>query len=258
MEKKRIIKLIKNKKELSGIADSVVLYCLDGYLKKYKIKKELLDKKEEKIIVKEIRKELRGLSGRFQKGLKRRGDLLNKDINEEILATHSSTKERVDYYPELKNIIKKMEVKSVLDLGCGINPIALAERGMKYYAVDINEKELYLVKRFFEQKKIEGKTIVYDLRKINDNLPDSELCLILKVFDVIENKGHRLTELIIERVKCKKFIASFPTKKLSGKPMKFPERKWFEKILIRKGYFYKKVYSENEVFYIFDKSNTNE
>jgi len=137
-------------------------------------------------------------------------DLLNSKKIQELLKTHSSTAERLEYYPELKKLISKMKAKSILDLGCGLNPIALASSKIKYYAADIKEDELDLIKKYFSTKNIKGKTFIYDLTKIDNKLPKTDLCIMFKVLDVID---HRITEKIITRVKCKKILVSFSSKK---------------------------------------------
>ena len=166
------------------------------------------------------------------------------------MQTHTSTSERLDFYPKLKKIIYELEPNSILDLGCGLNPLTLSKKGIKYYASDIKEDELEMVKKFFKRNKIEGKTFIQDLRRDISNLPEADLCIIFKVLDVIEKKSHKFSEKILRTVKCKYFLVSFATKKLSGKSMKSPRRIWFEKILEKLNYSYKKFSSDNEIFYL--------
>ena len=44
-------------------------------------------------------------------------------------------------------------------------------------------------------------------------------------------KVQRFTNKILDIINCRYFLVSFATKKLSGKKMAFPERRWFERIL---------------------------
>jgi len=246
-----LIKKIKEKKELSGTADSVVKETLNTYLKKYNILLGNLSPKEQKIIIKEIRSQLRSLTGQYQKNIKYRPNLINNPT--ELLKTHTSTFERQEDYPNLKALIKKINPKSILDLGCGLNPIALATPKIKYFASDIKEDELEIIKKFFAMNKIKGKTFIYDLRKINSDLPKADLCFIFKVLDIIDKN---LAEKILVLIPCKKILVSFSTKKLSGKKMNKPNRDWFEKILKRLNFEYNKTNTENEVFYLIDKINS--
>ncbi len=250
--KNKIVNIIKQKKELSGITDSVVLEGLEEYLKKHKIELTKLREKEIKLIVKDIRKQLRKYSGMFQKSQKDRLEMLENDKINNLLKTHVSTAERMDFYPKLKEIIKTLDVKSILDLGSGLNPIALAERGIKYYAIDINEENIGLVKEFFKKINISGETFVCDLRKIS-SLQKTDICIIFKVLDIIEEKGHNIAKKIIDKINSKYILISFAKKTLSGKNMRYPRRNWLERLLEKKKWNYKILNSNNEIFYLIEK-----
>jgi len=251
--KRQIINKIRKKKELSGIDKSIISELLDSYIKKRNIFLPNLKKPHIKIIVKDIRAELRKYTGRFQKSTKDRVRLLEENKIGALLKTHISTQERLSFYPKLKEKIRNLKVSSILDLACGINPIALSSPKIKYYASDIKKDELNLIKKYFKKKKITGKTFVYDLRKIKPGLPKADLCLLFKVLDIIEEKGHKLSEKIIKQVPCRYVMVSFPTKKLSGRPMKHPKRIWMEKLLERLSYKYSIFKSSNEIFYLIKK-----
>lgn len=253
-KEREIVQKIKQKKELAGIADSIVKDSLTNYLSKYRLSLDTLSKAELKIIVKDIRAELRNLVGRFQISKKEQNIQFTKEEIDSLLRTHSSTSERLEFYPQLKEIISDLHVSSILDLACGLNPLALANKNLKYYASDINESELSIIKEFFLKKGISGEVFVYDLRKIKDDLPKADICLLFKILDIIDDKKHKTTEKIISKIPCRKLLASFSTKKLSGKKMNYPERVWFEKLLGRLKYNYKKFSSTNEVFYLIDKT----
>lgn len=247
-----IIAEIKKKKELRGTATEVVREALAEYLSKNKISLDNLSPKQQKLVVKEIRSKLRLLVGRFQNSSEKRKSLLSKQDFNELLNTHVSTKERLDFYPKLKQIISDLNVKSILDLGCGLNPIALATEKIKYYAADINEADLEIVREYFKQNKIKGNVFVQDLRNIQSELPKTDLCIILKVLDIIDPK-HNLSGKILEKISAKNLIISFSTRKLSGKKMNFPRRFWFEKLLTSQKLTYKTLESSNELFYLISR-----
>lgn len=247
---KQIASKIKQKKELSGLSDKIVLNVLEECLKKKKLDIENLKNKDFKLLVKSVRAQLRDYAGRFNKNSKSRFKLLKKGRIEDLLKTHISTKERYEIYPQLKKILENLKVKSVLDLGCGINPIALAKSGIEYHACDINEEDLELVSYYFKKNKINGDSFFYDLRNIKEDLPYADICLILKVFDVIEKKGHKLAEKIIKSIKSRYILISFSTKTLSGKPMNHPQRGWIEQLLNRIDYKFSILNCKNEIFYL--------
>lgn len=255
LNKNKLIEKIKQKKELSGLADSLVLDLLENYLKKHLLILKDLTPSQVKVIIKELRAELRNLGGRFQISLKKRLSLLEKEDIPALLKTHSSTAERFYFYPELKSLIESLRISSILDLGCGLNPLALASLRINYYAADINESDLFLVKKFFEKHSLPGKILIFDLRKVNalQTLPKTDLCLLFKVLDIIETKSHKIAKTIIEKLRCKYLLISFATCTLSGKPMAYKNRKWLETILKILNYSYKTFSSHNEIFYLITK-----
>ncbi len=254
----QIIGEIKKKKELAGISDSVVENILSDYLEKYGLNSDKLSKGGIKIIIKEVRANLRNLVGRFQRKPEKRGYLLCSQNFQELLSTHSSTAERLDFYDELKKIIKNTRAKSILDLGCGLNPLALASPETAYYASDINEHELRIIEDFFRQKNIKGETFVCDLKKMDKILPKADLCLLFKVLDVVDPAGKnrgKITKKILSEAHCRKFLVSFSTKKLSGKKMNFPRREWFERMLKKLKMSFSTFESSNEFFYLIENPN---
>lgn len=254
MDKESVISKIKEKKELSGISDILILELLEKKLSKYRINLQEIKKADLKIIVKEVRAELREYSGRFKLPEKKTDILIETNNKEGLLNSHLSTRERLDFYPELKEFLSPLHISSILDLGCALNPIALSSKDIHYYASDIDQGNLDIVKRYFEKNNFPGETFIYDLRNIDfKELPKADLCIIFKVLDIIENKGHKLAEKVITKVPCKYFLVSFATKKISGKSMKFPERHWFELMLNRLGLKFETIHSSNEIFYFIKK-----
>jgi hypothetical protein len=249
---KDLIDKIKQKKELSGIADSVVEEAINRCLKKSRSVSSLRPS-EQKVLVKSVRAELRKYSGRFQASFKRKKELLENSRIKELLETHSSTKERIEFYPELLKIISGLKPESILDLGAGLNPIAIARQGIKYYAVEINTDDLNIVNDYFIKNSIQGEAIIQDLRK-PCNFPEADLCLILKVFDVLESRGHKLAEQILSSLKCRFVLISFSTRTLSNAPMRHPQRGWIERLLGRLSFNFKIFKSRNEIFYLAEKS----
>jgi len=250
---KEIIRIVKKKKELTGLADPLVRDVLNKFVHKHNISFSNLSEKEKKLIVKEVRSTLRLLAGRFRKSKKDKMALLRSGDIKSLLNTHSSTAERLGFYPEFRKIIISMNPSSILDLGCGLNPIALSLKEVTYYASDINTEDLSIVSAYFKKNKLNGKTFVFDLQKMEHKLPKTDIALLLKLLDVVDPK-HKLTENILKKIPSNRLIVSFSTRKLSGKKMNFPRRYWFEKILSKLSYKYSKKSTDNEVFYFIKKS----
>lgn len=249
-----IVAKIQKKKELAGLSSSIVTRAVAQYMKKIPINQEQLTPRQEKLLIKEVRAELRSLTGQFQKSAGKRQYLFEHNDILNLLKTHTSTAERLSFYPQLKKIIHDLKARSILDLGCGLNPIALAEPALLYYALDIKEDELALVKRFFDKNKINGEVKIADLRTLHANeLPSADICLLFKVLDLIEQKGHKRAEALISAIPCRYILASFSTKTLSGKSMNHPQRGWIEQLSKRLGFSFTLINSRNEIFYLIEK-----
>jgi 2-polyprenyl-3-methyl-5-hydroxy-6-metoxy-1,4-benzoquinol methylase len=249
-----IIEEIKSKKELKYITDSIVKSTFESYLKQNGISDiKNLKQKERKLIVKEVRSRLRKYIGRYQVkySFEKRLSLLKEGKIKQLLTTHSSTKERLPHYSKLIKIINKIDPKSILDLACGLNPIALASPGVKYIASDIKEDDIELVNIFFKKKGVPGKATVLDLRSAN-SFPKADLTLLLKVH-ILETKSHKLAKKILSLVKSKNIIISFSTRTLSGKQMRSPRREWLEDILTDLKYKLRIFDTDNEIFYVAEK-----
>lgn len=254
MDMDSLVAQILLKPEFVGLSKELVFSELNVYLRKRNILKKDFTKKDEKLIIKDIRSNLRLLTGRFQNSQKDRNKLLESNNFTAILNTHTSTKERVAIYPKIKELINTLDIVSILDLGCGLNPLALAEKKIKYYASDIREDELNIIKKYFKTMNSESYTFSFDLRNHENysSLPPADLVLIFKVLDIIEKKSHKIATKLISELKCKYALISFATRKISGKKMNSPKRKWFESILFHKSLMFKKFIFENEVFYLID------
>lgn len=242
---------IAKKKELSGLNREIVKEVIGDYLAKNGLRLELLKKQELKIVIKDIRSKLREQAGRFRASFKDREKLLQKSDYDSLLMTHSSTKERMKFYPKLMEIISSLHIKSILDLGCGLNPIALAKPGIAYYASDINQEELSLIKKFFIKNNIQGGIFQCNLLKPEScNFPTADLCIIFKVLDILGKNDYILAKKIISKINSKFLLISFSTRTLSGKAMSRPRRIWLEKLLRSDNYFFEIIKSENEIFYL--------
>lgn len=152
-----------------------------------------------------------------------------------------------ELYAKIFSITKKP--KSILDLGCGLNPVYFPYKDIYYIASDIDKKSLKKVKKHFKKTKINGDLFHLDLNHSNKlkTLKKVDLTLIFKVLD---NFNKSTIKEIIKNTKTNYFIISFPTKTISGKRMNQPKRKWFESLFKT----HKKLRFHNEVFYIIKKA----
>ena len=262
----QLIKDIKQKKELTELDSKFVKEELNRYFKKEpkilkKLGEELNPKsKEYKKVIKEVRAKLRRSYGLFrvEKESKDLKELFKKKDYQKILATHSSTKERLSFYDLLYQKIFKItgEPKTILDLGSGINPLSFSHMNLKnvnYFAYDLSKEEVKILNQFFKDKKIKGKAGILDLLQIEKvkKLPKAEVAFLFKMTDVLDKgKGHKTSEEIIKAIPAKFVVVSFATLTISRKKMTYPRRGWIELMCKRLGYEFKLLEFSNELFYV--------
>lgn len=267
MEISEIASKIKQSRKYKDISEELIKSAVEEYLRGN-------ENVDEEIALKDIKAILHKAHGSFRTKDKERIALLkeleenpeNSEIIDKILETNRSTKERLEIYREVYRKIFAItgKPKSILDLGCGINPVSfvymdLENPEVKYYACDINESDRDFLEKFFQISKIQGKSEILDLGKIENvkYLPKADLCLMFKLIDVLEEEkeGHKYAEEMIKILaeKARFIVVSFATKTLSGKKMRHPYRGWIERMLDRIGLDFERFESKNEIFYVIKK-----
>jgi hypothetical protein len=243
---------VKEKKELADLEDNFVKTAIKEILKEFPLTEFNPRSKKTKEVIKKVRAKLRRTYGLFRENVK----IDNIDNIEQVLKKHSSTKERFAYYSELYTTLFKItgKVKTILDLGAGLNPFSYNYLGFKpeYYAYDLGENEVNLINLFFEKNKIKGKAEVKDITK--HIFSKADIAFLFKMTEVIDqNRGHKRSEDLIKKLPVKYVVISFPTLTMSGKPMKVPERKWVQLMAERLNYDCQKIVLPNEIFYLITK-----
>ena len=281
----KLIQEIKQKKEFSGMYDNFVETELLKHLEQNRkaLQTVLAGKTKSaayKQIIKAVRAVLRRVYGVFQVEDQFKRKKLLKELaqtkkqppnylllHKKILLTHASTKERLQDYEDIykKIFAKTGKPKSILDLGCGLNPASIPFMKLKkvrYIASDINKHDLSFIEDYFEVEAIDGKTLLLNLQEIKKKnifktLAKVDVCFLFKVLDPLEpSKSHKLSELLIQAIPAKWIIASFATTTLASKKMRFPARGWIERMLKRIGYSFSKFEISNEIFYVIEKPNS--
>ena len=267
-EKITILDEIKKKKILRDLEDHFVLELLDDYLVKHpklivklKEKGSFQKSKEFKLIVKDVRSVLHDVYGLFSFDKKKVEKLLKEkefdlDWHVKVLKCSKSTSERLNYYPIIYEQIWSEigEIKSILDLGCGLNPFSLLYMDLKnveYSAYELTSGYCDVINKYFKLAKVNGKCESVDLLKIK-KLPKADVCFLFKVLDGLEQIKLNYTLELFEKISSKFIIVSFATRSINaGK--KFNRGKWFIRMLDKMKLKYKFFETDNEIFYIINK-----
>lgn len=275
--KNELIAKIKNKKELATLDDDYVQQKIEKIFSgNNKLKKKFEESKnieqfsrskEYEEILKRIRKELRAVYGVFSEGEKKKNELLEKikkeknterkeELVNQLLQNHKSTQERIPYYDEIyTQICKRTNPKVIIDLGCGLNPLAYnyLKCKPKIIASDVSKKDMEFLDEAFKVLGIPGKTVALDLTKDYEKLKSlkGDVTFLLKLLDSLEESHRHISYKIFDNIKTPWIIASFPTKSLGGKKnIASAGRTWFERLLKRKNLTYETFSVDNELFYV--------
>jgi len=281
VKKEELIASIKSKKELFALDDSFVQQKIDKIFRadntvqnkfdESKKFKQFARSKEYEDLLKKIRKELRTIYGVFQEGTtKKRVQLLEKlritkntqeqqKITNELLRLHTSTRERLPYYKTIyAEIVRRIQPKIIIDIGCGMNPLAYnyfvqQECRPTIIASDISKEDMEFLEQCFSALNIPGKTIALDLITEHTKLKTlhGDVTFLFKLLDSLEEAKRYISYNIIENITTPWIVVSFATKSLGGKKnISVKGRSWFERLLKRKNLSWETFSVENELFYM--------
>lgn len=266
-----LVKEIKKKKTLRNLDDSFVKDVVDEYLRNNnKLHAKLVEhtkplkSKEFRVLLKDVRKKLHEIYGIFDLGKKdlskfKRFNEIDDEfikLHKELLKKHKSSFERINDYEEIYSRIFKItgKPKSILDLGCGLNPLSFVFMNLDkvdYHAYELSGKDASFLNEYFKIMKkfgLNGKAVSCNLVDVKE-LPKADVAFMFKLIDTLEDLKKDVSYNLIDKVKAKHLIVSFSTKSICGKN-KLPERGWFLKLLRVKKLKYGCFGTENELFYV--------
>ncbi len=253
-----IVKRIQTKK-FKNLDEEIILNKINEFLiKNNRIKLNELTEKSSgfKKIIKYVKQEMHRSYGAFQNDISKRDKLLSElrknpddeEIKLKILKTHSSARERLNFYNKLKKDLSEfIDGKSILDLGAGLNPLEFDDNMI--LAVEFNQNDVDFLNKYFDIKEKRCRAVLIDLNKELLRLKDIKVDTVFawKLFDLLDFKT---TENIVKSLKAKYLIASFSTRTLGNRRMTSPRRAGFQKMLRRLGLEFTTKTYENEMFYV--------
>lgn len=176
------------------------------------------------------------------------------------LGSHSSTKERLPFLEELYRsaLANVPDPESVLDLGCGLNPLCLPWMGLpgsvRYRAYDIFGDMIEFLNGFFAIAGIDGAAEVRDL---TGDVPSErfDVALALKLLPTLDQIDPGAGERLLDSLNARTIIVSFPTKSLGGKRkgMSFNYESRFTALAERRGWQFSRFELPNELVFVVTK-----
>jgi hypothetical protein len=227
MNREEIKKAIISKKEFSKISEE------DIWLAYRKFERRECSEEEKIRLTRDL---LRKVYSAFTSGKL----LTIKDKDEEwLLRKHLSTRERLNYYPELyKKLFNGLKKCSLIDLGSGVNGFSykfLPEKTkVDYVAVEAVGQLVELMNFYFKKNNMDAKAVhesLFNLGKIKKLIEDCKKPRIIFLFKVIDSlemlEGDYSKKLLKEIVPlCEKIIVSFATRSMIRRDKFKVNRKW--------------------------------
>jgi len=149
-------------------------------------------------------------------------DLAGRELSLALLGLHASSRERLETLEALYHAIFSAvgEVHSILDIGCGLNPIALPFMGcgeeVSYHACDVNLKTIELVNAYFTRIGRQPTAFGYDILS-GGPLPRADLCYLFKVLPLLEQQEKGGAARFLANLDATHIAVTFPLRTLSGR-----------------------------------------
>jgi 16S rRNA (guanine(1405)-N(7))-methyltransferase len=139
-----------------------------------------------------------------------------------ILSHHASTRERL---PILETFYKTIfadlgPIHSVLDVACGLNPLAIPWMGLApgatYHAVDIYDDMMAFLQQAMSTMGMRGTA---ESRDVVADCPsdDVDVALILKAIPCLEQLDKHAGQILLDTIRARHIVVSYPTRTVGGK-----------------------------------------
>jgi 16S rRNA (guanine(1405)-N(7))-methyltransferase len=180
---------------------------------------------------------------------------------QEIMRRHASTRERLPilerFYAEC--LAGLPPIRSVLDLACGMNPLALPwmplAPDVRYHACDIYADLADFLTQFFTLANVTGRAEVCDL---SAGSPDAEadLALVLKAMPVLEQLDRAAPLRLLRGLKARFVLVSFPAQSLGGRGKGMAEtyERRFTELVANENWAVRPHRFRSEVAFLVDKA----
>lgn len=180
----------------------------------------------------------------------------------QIMAHHASTQERL---PILEQFYAQVfahlpPVRTVLDIACGLNPLALPWMPLApdahYLAWDIFADQIDFLNRFFALAHLPAHAQQVDALSPHTwpPLPQEplDLAILLKTIPCLEQMDPAAGQRLLDRLPARHLLISFPVTSLGGrqKGMRQHYEARFTRLLADRSWVYKKLPVDQELVYL--------
>jgi 16S rRNA (guanine(1405)-N(7))-methyltransferase len=140
----------------------------------------------------------------------------------EQMGAHSSTRERLPIMTDFFNTILAgiAPVKSILDLACGFNPLALAwmpvSAEIQYFGCDIFADMTDYLNKFYHHMNLAGEFCTCDLTAMQFT-QRAQIAFLLKTLPCLEQIEKDISAELLERIPADYLLISYPVRSLGGR-----------------------------------------
>jgi 16S rRNA (guanine(1405)-N(7))-methyltransferase len=235
---------------------------------------ELAKGRSFKEAIKATRNKLHQVGGAYQEGgirysswideLERLpGDLRDPSVQDfcrHMMVQHVSSKERLPILETFfaRSLASLAPVRSVLDVACGLNPLAMPwmplREGAEYYACDIYTDLVEFLNLFFQHFGIHGEASVCDLTAQIPRQP-AQVVFLLKTLPCLEQLDKTISARLLAGVRAENLLVSFPSHSLGGRSKGMPEfyEAHFRETVQEEGWEIEKVEFSTELAFVVKK-----
>ena len=235
---------------------------------------DLIRKYKPKDLIKEVKNKLHQIWGAFYDKNPNFDKILSKttsdpnfkenqnQIFDQIISLHSSTAERKVilpyFYQQIFDVCQG--AKSVVEYGCGLNPLSLVlagfQKNIDYIGYDIDQKEVDFLNQVFQSFDILNfKTECADI--FTQELPQKDIAFLLKLLTTLEQQKKGISLEILNKLPNKWIVASFPVFSIGRKNRNMGEfyKTWFEELVTKLDFKTKvvKLEFETELVFVIEK-----
>lgn len=145
-----------------------------------------------------------------------------RDALRHAMGQHASTRERLDHLDEFYGALRERiePPRSVLDLACGLNPLAMPwlgwGAGVTYHAWDIDHAMVAFVGAALEHLGADPQPAVVDLLAV-PRWPAVDVAFVLKTLPCLEQQRPGASEALLASIEARTVVVTFPTRSLGGR-----------------------------------------
>jgi 16S rRNA (guanine(1405)-N(7))-methyltransferase len=145
------------------------------------------------------------------------------------MARHASTRERLpildDFYTQI--FADLPPIRSLLDLACGLNPLALSwmdlPEGAAYWACDIYADQADFLNRWFALVGQAGEAFLWDLANNPPPPRAADVVLLLKALPCLQQIDRTIGRRLLDALDAPTLIVSYPAHSLGGRKHGMPD-----------------------------------